>query len=517
MFDNSKPNIILLTDNTEPIVLMKLFGPSKIACELRKAGFEVAVINHLHVFTLEEIKNILRKLVNENTLYIGVSPFFYNKCGAVKNLEDNEKQGSMPFDPKEHGSILPHGVKYNKEICDLIKSANPQCKLVVGGPDGQDRSYNSIYDYVVIGYGDVSAVNLARHLYNGEPLIKSYRSIYGFTVIDDRLASSYDFVSQQSFYQSHDCILPGETLLIEIGRGCVFRCGFCSYPLNGKKKNDHVKLSEVIYREFVDNYERFKITRYLITDDTFNDNIDKIKMLHDVSKRLPFQLEYMCFMRLDLLSAHPGSWDIAYDSGVRVAFFGIETLHEQAGKMCGKGGNKSKHIAMLKYIKQKYGNSVHLQGGFIFGLPGEPIESMKDTAELLVSGEIQLDSWTVSALRLHPKNASYTSNFDLNPEKYGYEIIEDTHGGNRLTWRNQYTDFYECDSLAEETNERGAIVKRTNKILGSSSMFIAGLGYDLGFSLNKDRTTFDWYSVDLRKQQRANEYKAMLYKELNII
>jgi len=517
MFDNSKPNIIILTDNTDHMFTIKVFGPNKVACELRNAGFEVAVINHLHLFTIEEIKHILQQLVNENTLFVGTSPFFYANCGDIKIKDPDDPDGCIPYGKKEFGSILPHGLKYNKEIRELIKSINPQCKLVVGGPDAQDQSYNRIYDYVVIGYGDVSSVNLAKHLYNGEPLNNSRRSIYGFTIIDDRLASTYDFKSQQLFYESHDCILPGETLMIEVGRGCVFNCGFCSYPLNGKKKNDHVKLSEVLYREFVDNYERFKITRYLFCDDTFNDSVDKVKLIHDVSKRLPFQLEYWCFMRLDLLSAHPGTWDMAYDSGLRVVYFGIETLNEQAGKICGKGGNKSKHINMLKYIKQKYGNTVHLQGGFIFGLPGEPIESMKDTAELLVSGEIQLDSWNVNALWLYPENTSYASAFDKNPKKYGYEVVNERwDGGNRLTWKNEFTNFDECRRLAEETMARGVWTNRTNKVLGATSMFISGLGFDLDFSLNKYRDTFDWHAVDIRKRQRAIEYKTMLYRELNI-
>lgn len=517
MFDNSKPNIVLLTDHTDPLLLIKLFGASKVACELRKAGFEVAVINHLHTFTVDEIKNILGQLVNENTVYVGASPFFYKNSEDAKSAEDfAHERGGFKYGPKEMGSILPHGSKYNQEIRDLIKSINPRCKLVIGGPDAQDRAYNRHYDYVVVGYGDISAVNLARHLLNGEPLNKAHRSINGFTVIDDRLASTYDFSSEHTFYESHDCILPGETLLIEVGRGCVFNCGFCSFPLNGKKKNDHVKLGEVLYREFVDNYERFGVTRYMFSDDTFNDSVEKIKVLYDVSRRLPFQLEFWCSMRLDLLTAHPGTWDMMYDSGLRATMFGIETMHEQAGKICGKGGNKARHMATVNSIKKKYGNKVALHGSFIFGLPGEPVESMMDTAEILVSGELELDSWAVHAFRLQHKNMSYTSTFDSDPEKYGYEVIDTAMGGNRLIWKNQYTNFYECERMARETMERGAYEKRTNKIAGITSTYIAGLGYDLEFSLNKDVATFDWHSVDLRKQQRAAEYKTLLYRELNI-
>jgi len=517
MFDNTKPNIVILTDHTDPLLMLKLFGASKVAAELRMAGFQVAVINHLHLFTVEEIKNILVQLVSDQTVFVGTSPFFYKNIeNVLTDHEFDHEQGGKKYGTKELGSFLPHGIKYNQEIKHLIKGINPNCKFVIGGPDAQDRQYNKDYDYVIVGYGDNSGPNLARHLAYGEPLEKSHRSLYGPVIVDDRLASNYNFNSSLMSYEDHDALLPGETMLTEIARGCIFRCGFCSYPLNGKKKLDHIKLDDILYQEFMDNYEKYGITRYMFSDDTYNDSVDKIKMMHAVSKRLPFQLEYWACLRLDLLGAHPETIDLLYESGLRAMMFGIETLHEKASKIIGKGGSRAKQIATINYIKEKYGNNVMMHGSFIFGLPEEPIESMLDTADRLVSGEIKLDSWAIHAFRLQHKGMSYTSEFDLNPEKYGYEPYDNTLGGNRLIWKNKFTNFYECEKLAQETLKRGAIKLKLNKIAGVTSMFIAGLGFDLQYSANKNVVDFDWHQIDLAKQRRSAEYKELLYKQLNI-
>ena len=57
-----KPNIILLTDYTSIFFLMKTYGVFKVAHELRLAGYEVVVLNHLHTYTIEEINYLLKNL-----------------------------------------------------------------------------------------------------------------------------------------------------------------------------------------------------------------------------------------------------------------------------------------------------------------------------------------------------------------------------------------------------------------------------------------------------------------------
>lgn len=506
-------NVILLADTTEVLYLQKSIGPYKVANALRTAGFDVLVVNHLHIFSIDEIKLILKHAINDKTLFVGVSPFFYRLIENPEQLNaDNHEKGGTRFHEKEIGSYLPHGIKYNQEIRALIKELNPNCKIVLGGPEARDSAHTKDYDYVVLGYAETSVVDLANHLATNVPLNNSRRSIHRNIIVDDSKALGYNFVSTQMTYADHDFILPNESLTIEIGRGCIFSCTFCSFPLIGKKKNDHVKLEEVLLAEFLENYQRFGTTRYIFGDDTFNDSREKVEMIHRISKKLPFQLEYWAYIRVDLLAAHIDTVDLLYESGLRAAYFGIETLHPKAAAVVGKGGVRKKIVDTVNYIKNKYGNKIMLNGTFIFGLPNEPVSSMLETAELLTSGMLQLDTWGIYPLFIN-ESMAFSSKFDREYAKYGYTVLERVN--DRLVWKNEFTDYYECEKLAIETNAQG-IANGVSCVSGLDSFYISGLDFDLSFSMCKKVIDFEWHQVDLRKQERAKIYKKKLFEYLNI-
>ena len=503
-----KPNVILFSDHTEVLYMQKTLGVFKIANELRNAGFTVQVISHLHTFSVNEVKELLSDLVSDETLFIGFSPFFYKLTDDPEILSSgaDHQLGGLNYRRKQLGSMLPHGIKYNQEIKQHVSRLNSNCKFVLGGPDAIDSGHITDYDYVVIGYADNSIINLAKHLSSNETLINSRKSLHGPIIIDDRVADGYDFTSIPTLYSVNDLILPGETISIEVSRGCIFRCKFCAYPLNGKKKTDYIKLEDILYREFLDNYQKYGVTRYTFADDTFNDSQEKVHMLHRISQRLPFDLEYWAYIRLDLLSRYPETISLLYESGCRAFYFGIETMHAESAKSIGKGGDRKKHIETLQQLKKMYGNKVMLHGSFIFGLPKEDVDSMKYTGTQLSTGEIPLDSWFISPLYFSP-HRNFVSELDKNFSNYGYSLQALKHGG--YDWKNQYTNFRECNDIANHFMMEGDISGQ-KKISGAQSFYIAGLGFDLDYSCNKSIADFDWHSVTLKKQQRQLEYKSAL-------
>lgn len=510
-------NIVLLTDLSHELFLQRTLGIHKVAAALRNHGYAVRIINFLHCFSVEEIVSMLEHSINEHTLFVGVNPFFYKHIEQVESLDQwSWEKGGRRFGPRQLGAMIPHGIKYNRLIAETIQSCNPRCKLVLGGPDAQDLSYIRDYDYTVIGYADCSIVNLANHLASGVELSNSRRSIYGSCIIDDAQASGYDFVNTPMRFHQSDFIDPCESLSIEISRGCVFQCAFCSYPLNGKRKNDHVKLEQVLEDEFLYNYKSFGTTRYLFSDDTFNDSIDKINMIARISRRLPFQLEYWAYIRLDLLSAHPETIDTLFDSGLRACHFGIETLNPRTASIIGKGGNRLRMADTVHYIKSKYGNSVSLNGSFIFGLPEESVSSMKNTAEFLVDGGFGLDSWTIYPLQIFGSSNRYQSNLDLRYEQYGYTLGPWREDWKAFEWKNAETDFAEMVELSAYYNKYANEVSE-KKLNGSESFYIASsTGFDLEYSLNKPIRTFDWHSVELAKHQKVRAYRERLFSELGM-
>ena len=507
----SKPHVVLLTDYTHIFTMMKTYGVFKVAHELRQAGYEVTVLNHLHIFTVDEIVHILKNLITKQTIFVGVNNFFYKDISNSIHYPD----GRVEYPACPMGSILPHGKDNNPLIKNIINQINPNCKLVLGGPYAGDAEWNNDFDYVVCGYADSSIVNLANHLTNNELLRKSYRSVYGPTIVNDSTAEDFDISTGTMEYHENDIILPGSTLNIEISRGCIFSCAFCSYPLNGKKKLDFLRDPELIYQEMLNNWERHQVTRYLFVDDTFNDSVEKVEMMHSISKRLPFKLEFWANNRLDLLNAHPETIDLLVEAGLRGIYLGIESFNKQTASAIGKGAAKTKQLDTIAYLKDKWKDQIMLHGSFIVGLPHESIESVRNTFEVVMSDECKLDSWVFYGFQLEDPNTksnNFHSKITKDPAKYGYTVS----GSNEhsMIWKNDHMDYYTAMALAKEFNEKG--IEKRNKISGMASFEIADLGNDLEYSRNRYIAEFPWDELRTQKYNRAVEYKTLLYKKLNI-
>jgi hypothetical protein len=524
MFDNTKPNVILFADFTG--VMYKTLGPYKVAYILREAGYEVAVINHVSSFSVGEIKHLLSNMITDKTLFVGVNNFFYSSVGGV------EADSGLSVTEQDPGAILPHGRQYNAEIKQTIKSANANCKLVLGGPSAGDFDYTKDFDYVVLGYAEKSVLNLADHLLTGTELTNCHRSLYGPRIINDAKAQGYNFEQCRMRYEDHDVILPGETLSIEIGRGCIFRCAFCAYPLNGKKKFDYIRHRDLIVEEMIDNYQRFGVTRYQIVDDTFNDSVEKCQLMADIYQQLPFKLEWSAYIRLDLMAAHPETMDLLFDSGLKAAFFGIETMNPRTGALIGKGGSREKLIEALRYIRRKWGNSVNLLGSFIYGLPYETPESLDATTEFLMSDDNPLNAWQLRPLMIRPNivgTNGFVSDIEANYEKYGYRnagtvstsqqfssLSVNNRQQNLMHWKNKHFDYEElrefCTRTVHEASSQG------RQCLGPFSLFqMLSLGIPMDSVLNQPFNKINWRLIDAVKLRRAIDYKKQLYRQLNIV
>lgn len=523
MFDSTKPNIILFADTTSTLHMMKSLGAYKVAYTLRQAGYEVAVINHLSIFTVKELLSLLNGLINENTLFVGVSNFFYADVGKIEVLPS----GTTTMPDCDLGCIIPHGKSFNQIIKDTIKTANPNCKLVLGGPAARDAEDHKDFDYVVLGYAEMSVVNLADHLYKKTKLEKTYKSIFGPVIVNDPKADGYDFSTAHMYYEDHDVVLSNEVLNIEVGRGCIFNCSFCAFPLNGKKKSTYIRHRDLLVKEMLDNYNRFGVTSYKFIDDTFNETPEKCQLILDVARKLPFELRYWAFIRLDLLTSKPETIDMLVKSGCRGMFFGIETFHPEAAKAIRKGGSREKQIETLRYIKEKYGNKVSLHGAFIYGLPYEPLDSLEKTTDFLLDPNSPLDTWNLQPLLIRTAPTIFLSDIDKNYEKYGYKnlglmepkkrkrITELDRAHNLIVWENEYSNYYDMRQLVEDVVERSPINKTS--IISSNMVFAqCSLGLDIDEYLFKPFNEYNWPLIDHIKMRRATEYKRLIFERLGV-
>jgi hypothetical protein len=262
-----------------------------------------------------------------------------------------------------------------------------------------------------------------------------------------------------------------ETLNLEVGRGCRFKCAFCNFPLIGQKNvNDYLKYPTHIRDELLENYERWGTTKYFIVDDTFNDSTEKLEMMAKVMSDLPFKIKFWCYTRIDLLATHPEQMELMKELGVAETFFGLETFNDKSSKTIGKGMPNSRRKDTLYKAKEIWGDRVWMEGGFMIGLPYETQASWNETVEWLKREDCPLDISTCYPLNIVKKTDRNqwfpTSWFDNNYEKFGYEF---PHGGIEgvLAWeKNDGTDiqtFYQAQSIADATTKELAPYQRVRR------------------------------------------------------
>lgn len=474
-------NVIIFSDNLlrnrvgeHPRASLRSVGPYRLATEIRKRNLSCQVIEMISEFDLEELEQLCQKFISASTLVIGFSTNFW--------------MASMP-------SFTTKIIK----IIDTSRKLNPKLKIVAGGANALGFSKNYKIDAAFLGYSEHTFIKYLEHLTSAStPLVP--RRFLGKTKIYDFVEHSdvFSFCNSKIEYSSHDLLLPGEPVMLEVGRGCIFRCKFCSYPLTGKKKLDHLKDPEIIKEELLKNYEDYKIDKYVISDDTFNDSNEKLELLHGIFTSLPFDIKFSSYLRLDLLNKHRHQIELLYEMGLVGANFGIESFHEKAARAVGKGIVSSIAKDFLYDLKTKYwGNSVKIQVNLIAGLPHETHESYEETNNWILNDETCLvDSVAISTLGLsNPKvvEQPWVSEFEKDSEKYGYYWKD----GNPYAW---YNDTSPVKNVTEAEHIKTRLMESVNtaqrRMQGGFFMF-SSFGKSLFF---KDQRSLEEQILMTRKE-----------------
>lgn len=464
---------VLLTNVASPI-WQRAIGAYQVASHCRAAGFSCQVIDFTDLFKTTELENILENCIDHATLALGISTtFFYNQDTRHRYISAK----------RNFNQVLPDDIR---DLISRIKKKYPKLKIIGGGANSYQVVGDDLFDVVIHGYSEQSAAEYLQSL-NGTVPKRIWPKIGKQEIIDGKTAH-FNIETLSHKWHENDCILPNETLPIEISRGCIFKCNFCSYPLNGKKKFDYLRDPELIKEELIHNYEKFGTTNYFFTDDTFNDSTLKLERLHKVLSSLPFKIKFVTYLRLDLLHAHQEQIPMLKEMGLGSSFFGIETLNHMSGKTIGKGMRPEliKNFLLDLYYHH-WNEEIPITCSFIIGLPHETIESIHSTHAWCSQTPFN-DLWFPLFIKT---KSHFKSEFDLNYKKYGYKL---DHEGNWYTDNMTYNDALE---LAEQFNQKGLYDQNTP----SSWLLFSLLSY--GYSINE---------LKQQKIQDLNGLKLMFHK-----
>ena len=451
MFD-----VILFTDSVQFDVKSRGYGVHRLATHIRNNGYSCLVIDFSSIVTWEIYTAILDRAIGPNTLAVGYSttwmPFKFPDVG-VRTSNPGEGIG-LDKERFTIDSLISAFAKdkYTPWI-DYIKQRNPKTKTMLGGAK-IDFYLNAPTDYVIVGLGETETIDLL------DSLSGRTRRIFNRIIDHDRKAHSpvWDFRNSVTSYTDYDFILPNETLNLEVGRGCMFKCAYCSYPLIGQKTKDYLKHKEVIRQELINNFEQWGTTKYFIVDDTFNDSTEKMQMFADISQSLPFELKFWCYLRADILSAKPEQIQLLKDAGIVETYFGIETFNPKTAKFIGKGMAHDRIIDTLYQCKDSWGDCSYIAAGVIIGLPYETQASIQIAVDFFTRKDCPVDLANMFPLSIIGNHDlvkyMYMSEMDRNYSKYGYYFPNSTD--NYFSWRKDddtdINSYEQAEAIAQEIN-----------------------------------------------------------------
>jgi radical SAM superfamily enzyme YgiQ (UPF0313 family) len=137
-----------------------------------------------------------------------------------------------------------------------------------------------------------------------------------------------------------------------------------------------------------------------------------------MTKELPFKIEFIGYVRMDLLSIWPEQLEILPEAGLTSCHFGIESFDPLSCNMIGKGWGAKNNKPFLTKIGQEWGDDVIVNVSMIAGLGKETEKDWDEANDWLIQSRVH--DWNYNKLYLAPKLG--LSEFEKDPEKYGYKF-----------------------------------------------------------------------------------------------
>ena len=453
----------------------RAIGAYRIANEIRKSGYTCQVVDLFTEFSEEEMGKIMSTFIGSDTLIVGFSSTFF--MYSDERLDRFQKSVYGKETQLPGNRLITLNYPYHRDKMELwfdkMKKINPKLKIVLGG--SKTNNMMGQCDAYAIGYCDQAIVDYMKFLEGKNPFFQ-FERINDFQIVFDgeKCTGKFDFSTSIVDWHQTDHLMYGEAVPIETARGCIFKCKFCRFPLNGKKSLDYIKSDAVLKDEFLKNYYEYGITRYTYSDDTHNDSIEKLQRLHKIVTSLPFELEFATCLRHDLIYTHKETAALLRESGLRSAVFGIETLNHKSGKAIGKGLHPEKTKELLYWLKEDvWKDEVAIKSGFIIGLPYDTPDTIDKWSKWLLDPNCPIDLCRFEPLGIDdPKNKAriWSSEFEISAEKYGYVL------GENGDWSNDHFSRTSAFSMARELNNINITTNRL-RCAGNFVITLSNLGF----------------------------------------
>lgn len=310
------------------------------------------------------------------------------------------------------------------EVCTLIKSQNPQIKILLGGPevsyDWHDVIVHDAVDYIITGEGEIPFQQFLQHFPKVD-LVPNlvYKKDGGIDYHQQQVQFDLQLYANRNPYQYDNPVdLYNKVCYVETSRGCPYKCEFCLASLDNKVRQLPI---DTIKQQLLYLMQHGRTVKFL--DRTFNIKKDfTIDMFKFILKHHQPHHVFQFEITADIV--HPDIIAFINEHVSKGLFrfeIGIQTVNKQSNLAVSRKQNFSKTADIINQLKDKI--EMHLD--LIVGLPLDYWEDTKYSFEevfKLYPPELQLGFLKfLKGTPVREKYEQYQYEFDYLPP---YQIIQ---------------------------------------------------------------------------------------------
>jgi len=310
------------------------------------------------------------------------------------------------------------------EVIKKIKALNPNCKIVLGGPevsyDWEDVISLSEVDYIIAGEGEIpfkefldsfpNVENVSNLIWKKGSEVQENKSAPMFPLENFREINPYINDSPEELYN--------KVAYVETSRGCPYKCGFCLASLDNKVR---YLPNETIKSNLLFLMQHGRVIKFL--DRTFNIKKDfTIDMFRFILEHHRPGNVFQFEITADIV--HPDIITFINENVPKGLFrfeIGIQTVNQKANLEVSRKQNFEKTKGIIQQLSDKI--EMHLD--LIVGLPLDHWEDIKFSFEevfKLFAPELQLGFLKfLKGTPVRHKHKEHEYLFDPNPP---YQIIQ---------------------------------------------------------------------------------------------
>ncbi|MFH0832265.1 MAG: radical SAM protein [Candidatus Aenigmatarchaeota archaeon] len=305
---------------------------------------------------------------------------------AIKRLKDYD------FDVIGLTGIVTQ-YNYIKKLVGKIKELHPKKKIVIGGPLAtivpELLLQKTVVDVVVVGEGELTAVDLAKTLEKNGNLNK-VRGIYFRTGrkivktaprpliqnLDDVPFPAWDIFPIEIYLKYH---IYGygdfNSMNLLTGRGCPYKCIYCNDAFHNQSR---LRSPENIIEEMEVLKEKYKVSRFSFSDETFVVNRDRVVKFCNLLIEKKMNITWDAAGRVNVSDLE--LLKLMKKSGCVALLYGIESANQKNLNTIRKGVTLEQQYEGVMNAKKA---GVHPRVSIMIGIPGETKESIEDTVRYM--------------------------------------------------------------------------------------------------------------------------------------